>query len=246
MYKILPFVIAQLWLYCSSFAQDSHLVYQCGTVIHGVNSSGHYFIGHCSNDILITSYISDGVEGTIVNGEILAERIRIEPGASRVRIVPVADQPNDLRKSHKHRTRTGSNGNTATSYVDHARHDRSMKILESPENNDLVLYPNPVVDAVQIESKGDLKIIGYDLISAEGKTLKHERLEASGKITLSAAHLSEGFYFLHIQTENGKIYHKTILKQCGQKLTLVITKQVSTTIFPTFLKADPVTSNQMA
>ncbi|MDW3196043.1 MAG: T9SS type A sorting domain-containing protein [Cytophagales bacterium] len=209
MRKSLFVVIGQLFIYLSSVAQDpDHINYQCGNTIHGRNDS-HHLVEHCADEILITSTMDEGHEGTIFTGELHADRIRIEAGFSKVRILPVTNDIHEfLSYRHKHRTTTGGNGNTGSR--SQVVYDIGMS--KEDKNNQLKLYPNPVVDVLQIIAPDDMKVIGYDLINTDGKTLRQEVFPSTKEFSFSTSSLKSGIYFIHIQSARGVSYHKTILK----------------------------------
>lgn len=208
MHRTILIVISQFLICLNLFAQDDHIRFECGEAIHGVDIRHFDITDSCSNSshLLITSYAEDGPMGTIVSGAIRAENIRITPGNSRVRLAPIIEFT-PYHKRHKKSTTAGGNGNAG------ARYHEVLDISMSNEDHPLTIYPNPVFDVLQVKANSELKIIGFDLLSADGKTLKQESIPENNKISFSTIDLEEGIYFIHIQLKGGEVYHKTILKR---------------------------------
>ena len=209
MYKILNIVISQFFICFSLVAQDLHFSYRCGDIIHGRSIYHYNIIDDCNSKlILITSYIEDGSGGTEVSGDIRSRRIWIKPGFSRVRLVPIRESYS-LPNEHKRGSSAGGNGNAGS---------RSFELFDiSMSNNNtsnpLVLYPNPVIDYLHIKVANELKIIGFDLLSADGISLKQEIMSPTDEISFSTMDLNAGIYFIHVRLEDGEYHYKTILKQ---------------------------------
>ncbi len=78
--------------------------------------------------------------------------------------------------------------------------------IENISNNDIIIYPNPAKDRIQIISNSE--ILNIELSNVSGKILiRQDRVDV-----LNTGHLSAGVYFLKITTKNG-IFTKKVIKE---------------------------------
>lgn len=79
------------------------------------------------------------------------------------------------------------------------------------KDNLVKMYPNPVHELLQLEISNGLVITDYRIIDQFGKELsKHEVASDNNIKHIDVSHLSNGFYFLKIQTEGQEIIKKFI------------------------------------
>ena len=77
-------------------------------------------------------------------------------------------------------------------------------------NSKIKLYPNPTSDILTLSNIEMLTIKNISIISTLGKVVKNVQLSNS---SISVSDLSEGFYILLIETEDGKKYSESFLKK---------------------------------
>lgn len=71
--------------------------------------------------------------------------------------------------------------------------------------NEIVLFPNPVSEFIQIQTSETLGIIKATLYSSTGKTLL-----VSSEAAMDISTLATGIYFVEVQTEYGKVTKKIV------------------------------------
>lgn len=79
----------------------------------------------------------------------------------------------------------------------------SVASLSSKEfsTNDLIVYPNPTTDFIQIENQNNLQISSIKIFDLNGRELLNNNEKTNHKIDVSF--LSKGIYMLAIKTEKG-------------------------------------------
>jgi sugar lactone lactonase YvrE len=93
----------------------------------------------------------------------------------------------------------------------------SMSVAENVENaSDVFVYPNPVVENLQIElQKNGESIKTIDIIGMDGKLVKHLKLNNTSGLNqykISVTNLTQGNYILNITTSKGKVISKKFIK----------------------------------
>jgi len=78
------------------------------------------------------------------------------------------------------------------------------------ENGELRIYPNPTRGELQVTSY-ELQVTGIEIFDVMGRIVGQSQIGQSD-IALNIAHLPNGVYFLHIQTENGVVVRKVVKK----------------------------------
>ncbi|MDD3877692.1 MAG: T9SS type A sorting domain-containing protein [Bacteroidales bacterium] len=77
-------------------------------------------------------------------------------------------------------------------------------------NEDVQIFPNPAKDMINIVSPYNTFEIG--IYNLNGQKMYDSKFNnAEGKISLDISHLSDGVYFLHIQTPQSIITHKLLI-----------------------------------
>ena len=69
---------------------------------------------------------------------------------------------------------------------------------------EIVLFPNPAVDFIRIDSPVDIK--SWTLFNLNGKAIKH----SGSELQIPVNDLPAGFYFLRLNTANGSVTKKFI------------------------------------
>ena len=172
----------------------------CGEIVHGV----HDLDLDCSDDILVTSLEVDGYIGTIITGIITtldSSKIRILPGYTSVRIIPVELNSHSMGL-RTHTTKLGNGGKTGKSVK---ADDIEISL------NKLILFPNPSKNKVNIQSSAN-KIIGFQLADLYGTIIKKEDIKPVFKYSLTTHQLKTGMYWLTIQLETGTLLTKKLFK----------------------------------
>ncbi len=74
----------------------------------------------------------------------------------------------------------------------------------------ITLFPQPTTDVLTLKSKRD-KILGYKIISLEGKILSSDNsFDSTNEIAIPVSKISAGIYFVTIDTKNGVVIEKFI------------------------------------
>lgn len=95
---------------------------------------------------------------------------------------------------------------------------RSYEVVGSSTNSNYValeqsvrVFPNPVVDQLQIQISGDQKPQSLQLYTMQGQLLQHETITAFQPVVeLAMSHLPSGAYLVKIQFEQGAVVKKVI------------------------------------
>lgn len=75
----------------------------------------------------------------------------------------------------------------------------------------IIIYPNPVKDNLYIKNNDDFLFKNYSIIDLNGRRLVNKSQEIHNN-TINLLNLSNGFYFLHLETDKG-ILVKQIIKE---------------------------------
>ena len=198
--KLFCTLAVAVFLNTSLFSQHVH----CDETVHGIFEHIHM---DCTEEILITSFEED-TNGTIITGVITTTGgIVIKPGNSFVRIVPEHEE-----EEHHHRVLEGSMGITThtTKIGNNGNIGKSIDKNKARGVNEITVYPNPIVDFINIRSISS-EIISYQISNFYGKIIKKEKL-SSLNTRISVLNIKKGMYLLKIQLENGTQQTKTIIK----------------------------------
>lgn len=176
----------------NSYSQTN---WPCEKDVHGIVTLNM----NCDTDIMITSIHDDGLEGSVVQGDIVTtEKIIIRAGSTSVRIVP---NLHEHRKSMTHTTtKVGNGGEVGKPATNKAK-----------ANENIIIYPNTIKEVVNIQTTTN-KITGYQLTNMYGKVLKKASFKPTKNTCFSALTLKKGMYLLKIQLENGTQQIKRIIK----------------------------------
>jgi hypothetical protein len=107
-------------------------------------------------------------------------------------------------------------GNTGNQFfaikVDSLSNNLPTGILEmlAPNSIDLVLFPNPAQNWVQVNLNGTDKLESYQLLDIKGQLLKSEK-NTNGLIPTTD--LSNGFYLIRLRTDKGVVSKKLIISK---------------------------------
>lgn len=99
------------------------------------------------------------------------------------------------------------NGSFESSYLINLYGNSSLTIDDFNHTNDLIIFPNPVNDIVNISSLSLLNIFSIHIFDLQGKLL----IESSDN-KISVSNLSNGMYVIKIITDSGEITKKFIKK----------------------------------
>ncbi len=83
--------------------------------------------------------------------------------------------------------------------------------FEEIENTDLTIYPNPTSDIVTITTTDEIKSIA--ILSMEGKVFYSNDSVNSKGYELNASNYQSGMYLIIIETKNGTVYRKKLVKK---------------------------------
>ena len=80
----------------------------------------------------------------------------------------------------------------------------------------VTLYPNPATNYVNVNIEGDqAQVFNAAVVDMTGKTVYSEQISFGGgneTHQIGVRNLAKGFYFLHLQNENGKVIRKFIVE----------------------------------
>lgn len=83
---------------------------------------------------------------------------------------------------------------------------------ETFTGRDFILYPNPVQDYLYIEGLQGKNAVQYQLYDLSGKIILKKDFSAQTAEKIKVSNLTQGIYFLNIQTENQNFHYKVIKK----------------------------------
>lgn len=88
-------------------------------------------------------------------------------------------------------------------------------ILSSEDfrNSQFAINPNPVKNELTISSDQEIGNLKIKIFNIEGKLLSTQNLEFGKQISVDAARLSNGIYFLNIEDDKGRIEVKRFIKE---------------------------------
>lgn len=93
-----------------------------------------------------------------------------------------------------------------TTFVETEEQCNALGVNDFSQNNNISIYPNPVKEFVTIKSKTGLKNVeAYNILGKKVNLKKDQDC-------YSVSHLSNGIYFLNIQTVNGIVKKKLIIE----------------------------------
>ncbi|MEL7002559.1 MAG: T9SS type A sorting domain-containing protein, partial [Bacteroidota bacterium] len=79
----------------------------------------------------------------------------------------------------------------------------------SDDELSIKMYPNPVVDQLQIELKG-YGVGNYSIISSNGQVVREGQIDGKAEVDMSP--LSSGYYIINIDHDEGTIREKIMKK----------------------------------
>lgn len=92
--------------------------------------------------------------------------------------------------------------------------DCTVKVDEFVLNDNLLVYPNPFVDNIQMIIPEDFSPVGCSIYDINGKIIKSESISEFDKtITINANTFKKGTYFIVLSDVNGKTMRKVVVKQ---------------------------------
>jgi len=80
--------------------------------------------------------------------------------------------------------------------------------IESLNNNQVKIYPNPAISEVKIEWMGEVNSI--ELTDARGRLICTYNVSQVSTITIGIDHVDSGVYFIHVFDSNGRSVHDVI------------------------------------
>ncbi len=91
--------------------------------------------------------------------------------------------------------------------MDFSRRELSNSIHEIDQtSNDVLVYPNPVIDRLCFKQLSGQTAIHIEVIDVHGKLVK--RVEISGDESMDVSDIENGFYICRIVTDNGVLNTK--------------------------------------
>ena len=96
--------------------------------------------------------------------------------------------------------------------VEHGINQNFPLGIENLENNKVTIFPNPTTDKVNIAFKKTHQTIAVTVNDIHGKTVLHEIATNKREVNISLKYLTEGVYFIHLQTDETNSMVKVIKK----------------------------------
>lgn len=88
----------------------------------------------------------------------------------------------------------------------------TLDIEEYNEENNLIIYPNPTSDFINIDFKQNIEVSSISLYNFIGEKMKYlGDIESSNEISIDCSNLSNGVYFININFKNGKVENRKII-----------------------------------
>ncbi|RRQ47413.1 T9SS C-terminal target domain-containing protein, partial [Maribacter algicola] len=79
-------------------------------------------------------------------------------------------------------------------------------------NSDIILYPNPTLETIQIDLGKLHKRVAITIINSSKQLVYKEQFENRKVIEIEFSHYSTGFYFIYLSNENGYLTSKKFIK----------------------------------
>ena len=91
--------------------------------------------------------------------------------------------------------------------------DEINSISTSIKSGEVTIYPNPASESVNLFFQSSLQHAVINLLSYSGQQIKTYSFDAvSGKFNINVNDLSNGIYFLSVQSDSGRIVHRLVIQ----------------------------------
>lgn len=91
---------------------------------------------------------------------------------------------------------------TDTYYIDNLRWEPALSNNEFDIDGDVKVYPNPVSNVINIDSK--INIESYKLIDITGKTILENKVDALKSLSIDVSTIKTGLYFLNVRANDAE------------------------------------------
>jgi len=228
--KIIPLIFSLL---CSiGIAQTTESEYDavsvpiCGTNVHG-SLSAHM---DCSSGILVTSFLSDGADGTVVKGLVSStDYVLITPGHSFVKFVPdnVPLPNNNHDNNHDHQHRDHQHRDIAFSPSQTEGHKTSVGVPPPPppppptggrtaniddSSKSITLVANSEQNLVTIVTSNK-DINSFELYNSHGSLILSRKVKTKSDFTIATANLKDKFYIIKFYGYKDEIIIKKFINR---------------------------------
>jgi hypothetical protein len=119
-------------------------------------------------------------------------------GFLRLQLDPMFNSSTGTLKLWVYETNNPSFGDTVTYTIDAS----PMAIADAQGPVSFILYPNPVVDAIYLQSK-DADIVTLRIFSYTGQRVKEEKIILSYEHPIDVSQLEPGMYFIQLISDQG-------------------------------------------
>ena len=100
--------------------------------------------------------------------------------------------------------------NMSNDNEEHTENELIKEYMIANEKSKITLTPNPTTGKLQVTTNEHQKIVDIQLFDIIGKLILSHPSAPSPETVIDLSHLSNGIYFLKIQTENGTQTKKVI------------------------------------
>lgn len=88
----------------------------------------------------------------------------------------------------------------------------TSSIDENDAANNIVVYPNPTTDVINVSLQYSMEILSYKLVNLLGQTMtENNNNSVSNQFSIDVANLPKGQYFLMVKTKNNVVTKKVVI-----------------------------------
>lgn len=88
----------------------------------------------------------------------------------------------------------------------------TSSIDENDAANNIVIYPNPTTDMINVSLQYSMEILSYKLVNLLGQTMtENNNNSISNQFSIDVANLPKGQYFLMVKTKNNVVTKKVVI-----------------------------------
>jgi len=187
-----------------------------------------FFLGSTGQYFPSTSTFNNGLGKSVIatitfaNADELIEVIfdYNDLGSSDANVVVVVQDGDDVWgdftgrnkiQSYGFRTATENAQFTITEIKVGSEASMTVSSQEVIGSNDVRVFPNPATDALNVEVNLD-EVANVQIVDLTGKVVATQTVSNQGTATFNTANLSSGLYIVSIQTANGVVTEKVLVK----------------------------------
>lgn len=90
----------------------------------------------------------------------------------------------------------------------------TSSIDENDAANNIVVYPNPTTDVINVSLQYSMEILSYKLVNLLGQTMtENNNNSVANQFSIDVANLPKGQYFLMVKTKNNVVTKKVVITE---------------------------------